>query len=219
MALENYRRESGVARKLLGSDGEHSSRFHTRRGKLLLKECVKSGPRAAIGRILGSRPAVPWMAPAAIDHLDNLLVGTMKVVELGSGMSTSWYAARTESVTSIEPDSAWSRTVREMTNDVDNVQLVHGAIAENLRSILLNLSPDVVIIDHNDEPNMTRLDAMELVRELSNPSIIVLDDSDREEYRRAPEMAPGWTEIRCLGYRSTPLRATETTLFLAPSIN
>ncbi len=58
-------------------------------------------------------PDHPWISPGSIQWLDRHLRKDMRGFEWGSGRSTSWFAQRLDSITSIENDEAWHDTVLE----------------------------------------------------------------------------------------------------------
>lgn len=192
--------------KLVGSDHERRSRLHTRRGSF--------SPRGLISALMRrrQRPAEPWMAPRAVRRLDELLTREYSLLELGSGASTSWYAQRCKSVVSIEPDPVWAHRVSsELHKSNANAHVVSSNVRDALRSAE---AADVVIIDHNDEPEMSRVDAICWARDRA--MIVVLDDSDRTEYRAVDGLMQGWIIERYVGYRPRPLVPTETTIFRRP---
>lgn len=59
-------------------------------------------------------PDHPWLAPGAIQWLDQHLDKSMRGFEWGSGRSTCWLAARLSHLTSIEHDQSWYVQVEKM---------------------------------------------------------------------------------------------------------
>lgn len=69
-------------------------------------------------------PGVPWLTPAAVQLLDQLLRPADEVFEWGSGQSTVWLAARVGRVTSVEHDRGWFERVENWIRPFRNVTLV-----------------------------------------------------------------------------------------------
>ena len=62
-------------------------------------------------------PGEPWIAPAAIAALDDLLLPTDEGIEWGSGRSTLWFARRLRSLRSIESHKGWYAKVKKNLAD------------------------------------------------------------------------------------------------------
>jgi predicted O-methyltransferase YrrM len=58
-------------------------------------------------RLLGRRPALPWIPYPAIRRLRKLIEPHWRVLEMGSGNSTVWLAARVSEIRSVESDRSW----------------------------------------------------------------------------------------------------------------
>jgi predicted O-methyltransferase YrrM len=89
-------------------------------------------PRYLAGRLANwvyekRHPDHPWLAPGAIQWLDQHLHKDMLGFEWGSGRSTCWLAARLKHLTSIEHDHAWYLQVGKMlqTRQISQVELHH----------------------------------------------------------------------------------------------
>lgn len=72
-------------------------------------------------------PDHPWLAPGAIQWLDQHLNKTMVGFEWGSGRSTCWLATRMSHLTSIEHNLSWHHKVEEMLQalHLNHVELQH----------------------------------------------------------------------------------------------
>jgi hypothetical protein len=213
MALsQNFR---DAATKIAGKDSEHLSRFHSRRGEVCHAADLFSIPVLAWQRLTRTAKKSPWMAPAAVRGLNQLLRPDDLLLELGSGASTAWYAERVRRVVSLEPNIAWAERVRSELRNLPNAEVRVGTIEDLFVSTLLEIAPTVLIVDHSDEPRLSRTDAIRLA--LNNgepPRLIVLDDSDRMRYRLAGEiLLGGWSANRFTGFLDKPLRLTETTVY------
>lgn len=60
---------------------------------------------------LKKNPGVPWMAPKAIEFLDQVITPRFHLFEWGSGGSTAWFAKRAKHVTSVESNKEWFERV------------------------------------------------------------------------------------------------------------
>ncbi len=93
----------------------------------------------------------PWLTPGAIIYLDSHIQSFFKVLELGSGGSTVFFAKRCAQVTSIETSEEWHKKVKDsLTNkNMSNVQLLFLSIDECKQYIytLPDNSFDLVLID------------------------------------------------------------------------
>lgn len=191
--------------KSLGRDGEHKTRLHTRRGELKL---------AGLAQALWARhstPASPWMAPAAVHFLARCLNSDTVLVELGSGVSTAWYAQRCGSVVSVEPNAEWAAKSRQALRHYDNASLIHSDVATSVS--MLPEWFDVLVVDQDDTNEHNRVDSIREFRDRTR-RMIVLDDSDRVNYKAADELLASWERVRFVGYRPRPLYPTETTVWM-----
>jgi hypothetical protein len=212
MAIRKALREG--AAKVVGTDSEHVSRFHSRRGDLCNPVDLLTIPILVWGRLVRKAKNSPWMTPAAVKHLDHLLSAEDVVLELGSGASTAWYARRVRRVVSLEPNLSWAERVKAGLADHPNAEVRVGSVETLFAAAFLESRPTVLIVDHTDEPRFSRTDAIRCA--LSNdtmPRLIVLDDSDRTRYRPATDILGRWSVSRFTGFRDKPLRLTETTVF------
>lgn len=150
------------------------------------------------------------MARGAVERLEVLLNSNTRLLELGSGASTVWYGRRAGHVTSLESSPVWADRTRAATASLGNVDLVFGALSESAPARLAG-SFDVVIVDHEDEPGFTRVDALRLLS--AEVHVAVLDDSDRATYSQADEIMRDWTAERFVSFRAHPLVPTETTVY------
>jgi hypothetical protein len=203
-----------AAAKVLGEDSEHASRFHSRRGDLCNPTDLVSIPLLVWNRLTGKGKNVPWMAPPAVKHLDQLLSAEDVVLELGAGASTVWFARRTRRVVSLEPNLSWAQRVNETLAGFPHAEVRVGPVGSLFAAALPELRPTVLIVDSSDEPGFARTDAIRLASSGGSlPRVIVLDDSDRARYRSASDILGGWSASRFTGFRDKPLRLTETTVF------
>ncbi|MFG0285835.1 MAG: hypothetical protein ACF8R7_15575, partial [Phycisphaerales bacterium JB039] len=76
-------------------------------------------------------PEAPWLAPGAIDFLEQALRPSDVMVEFGSGRSTRWFSQRVGRLVSVEHHRGWYEKVRGQLDGhgVTNVAYVHAAPA------------------------------------------------------------------------------------------
>lgn len=126
---------------------------------------------------------LPWVTYGFIDFISDRLDTAMDVFEYGSGNSTLWYASKVHSLTSIEHDKNWLEKIKK--------KLPHNCILyyETLEydgkyskfSCQLNKKFDVIIVDGRDRVNCIK----NAIDSLTVNGIIVLDDSERIQYKEA----------------------------------
>jgi hypothetical protein len=205
----------GLISKLIGVDSEHLSRFHSRRGEVCRPGQLFALPGLLWARLFGRKQTSPWMAPRAVAFLENQLSRQDVLLELGSGKSTAWYADRVGRVVSLEPNPDWAQRVSSDLADTKNAEVRAGTVSDLFPATLHELHPTVLIVDHSDEPEMSRPEAIRIaLHEWPLPRIIVLDDSDRRHYAAADDLLKGWSKNTFTGFRDSPMRLTETTVFV-----
>jgi hypothetical protein len=190
-------------KRVIGNTPDRKTRFHTARGRLYLDGLYTAAlkrPKAQSG---------PWMAPGAVARLEELLTPTTTLLELGSGLSTLWYAARCARVIAVEDDPIWAARIGSYVSAVPNAEVNTSEMAAALQAAG---NFDVIVIDHLDRAH-NRIDSLKMARD-KMPKIIVLDDSDRNLYADANTIMTDWTCERYTGYRPRPLYPTETTIWL-----
>ena len=136
---------------------------------------------------------VPWMNYSVVEFLEQRLVDSHRVFEFGSGYSTCFYARRCHEVISVEYDRDWHAMVTKMIPT--NAQVLYRATDEDgdyCRSICeIGQTFDVVIVDGDDRNHCVD----QAINRLSADGVIVLDDSDREDYR------PSFDRLASLGFK------------------
>jgi hypothetical protein len=109
-----------IFQKLLrGTNPSRRSRFHTEEGALPPLRALLSVPislwQIVRFRLTGRRPETPWIPFSAIRYIRRQVRREWRVLEIGSGMSTLWFAERCAEVDSIEADVSWhERLVAEL---------------------------------------------------------------------------------------------------------
>src|SRR4051812_6593140 len=92
--------------------GIRAGRFRTARGRMSLSGWLHY-PAAWWRARHGQTPERPWIVPAAIGWLRRRIRPDWSVLELGSGRSTAWFAARAGRVLSLEDNEFWHQWTRE----------------------------------------------------------------------------------------------------------
>jgi predicted O-methyltransferase YrrM len=155
-----------------------------------------------------THPGLPWLAPLAIQLLEAYLKPTDAGLEFGSGRSTLWFARRVASLTSVEHNPVWYRTISDAlkTGGIRNVcyQLIEGgsnpAYAQAAEGFADN-SLDFVLVD-----GIQRDDCANAVRSKIRPGgLLILDDAHRylpsdsiAPYARRPDQgaaSPAWQQF------------------------
>lgn len=131
----------------------------------------------------GDGEPLPWVTYSFIDFIKDRLKKEQTIFEYGSGSSTLFYAKRVKEVVSVEHDQAW-------------YEKIVGAKPANSEMILTALEPggdyskkasqlgkqfDIIIVDGRDRVNC----CINSVAALSETGVMVLDDSEREDYDKA----------------------------------
>ncbi len=132
-------------------------------------------------------PDAPWINRHGVSAIERRLAPDARCLEWGSGRSTSWLAARTAHVHSVEHDAAWGAKVAAMTAALANVELhVPGAERDAYVAAGVTAGPrDVVLIDgiHRDDCALAALDLV------VPGGVVVIDNVERylPSRSRAPE--------------------------------
>jgi hypothetical protein len=122
---------------------------------------------------------IPWFTYSAIEFISNRLSKILNVFEFGSGNSTLYLAERVNKVTAIEHNENWFQSILSKKKSNVEIKLVSS---ETVSSYLQPLSEDgkfdIIIID-----GLFRNECIKVsVGHLSKGGIIILDDSERNDY-------------------------------------
>lgn len=207
--------------KVVKASDRRRTRFHTERGQLMPPSAWARLPLSLRVRLGNAEPAGPWMVPAAVERLDELMQPTWSVLEFGSGTSTEWYAARAARVVSFEDDPGWHQIVRArlQASALDQCELRQMSLRDfpAAASEFPPASFDLVVVDSNEQPGATRTDCAVAARPLIRPGgFLVIDDSDIREYQPLLEIFGGWDLQRFVGVKHRPLMAVETSILRRP---
>jgi len=178
-------------------------------------------PWVTFGRLVRRGNRVPWMVPGAVRFLNRHITARSVILELGSGRSTAWYAARASRVVSLESSDSWYAEVAEQLHRLrlDNCDLRLVSLSDFPAVIReqSDASIDVAVIDCQENAKVNRITCVEAVTDKLKPGgLLVLDDADRERYCSAPLLLPRWHRFTFIGLKSVPLVANQTDIYVRP---
>jgi hypothetical protein len=164
----------------------------------------------------------PWMACSAIEHLLGILKPEMKVFEYGSGGSTIFFASRVACVISIEHDRLWHSAVLDKLQDLENkswdLRLVPVGKKRDKKELkayahaidgIQDESLDVLVVD-----GLTRVLCMKLgFQKIKEGGYLVLDNSNRPQYKEAKDLIKEWDRRTFFGYGPQRCNLIETTIW------
>lgn len=154
-----------------------------------------------------------WMNYAITRFLKQRLKPDFKLFEYGSGYSTSFYAGLVEKVVSVEYDQEWAKLVKEKIPSNASLIIqgkdVDGKYCRSIKAD--NELYDVVVIDGRDRVNCVR----QSEGSLTSRGVVVLDDSQREEYKKSYEIMNerGYRFVEFEGIKPTGIYYYRTTVF------
>jgi len=129
-----------------------------------------------------SEHAMPWIPYCAAKFLDQRLTNDVRVLEYGSGNSTIFFMRRVREVVAVESAADWFTAVNRSLFANARVVQVQTEEADYVTAAgTLNGLYDVVMID-----GIHRVACFKHALGLVSPrGVIILDDSEREEYSEA----------------------------------
>lgn len=123
---------------------------------------------------------IPWLSYPFISFFSERLNNNMLLFEYGSGNSTIYYSQRVKKVVAVEHNKVWFDKIKNRLNK--NAEIMFKEINEDgdyCRTIkTTNVKFNIVIIDAEDRVNCIK----HCQDNLTEDGVIILDDSDREEY-------------------------------------
>lgn len=128
---------------------------------------------------------LPWLTYSFIDFITDRLSEDFNIFEFGSGNSTLFFAKRVKQVTSVEHDIQWYNKLITKVPGNSNLILAESDSVEDYTAVLKqsSLKFDLIIID-----GIHRVDCCLCASKyLTENGVIVLDDSEREEYKEGIE--------------------------------
>ena len=200
--------------------GVRRSPLHTARGPIGLSGLLHL-PAARLRARLGHHPDRPWIVPAAVGWLRRRIRPGWRVLELGAGRSTLWFARRAGEVVSFEDNPFWVAWGRERlaAAGLANVDLRQLPVARFLPELgrLADESFDLVVVDFLESHGADRVEAVRRARAKLRPGgLLLLDDSDRPVYAEAYDLLAGWRERRFVGVKDGWPEVCETAIFRRP---
>lgn len=154
---------------------------------------------------------IAWATYAFLHFIEPRLRSDMRIFEYGCGSSSLWYAPKVKQVTSVEHDPKW---VEEISKKLPANAQVHLAKPDDYPSFLTQTGQvyDIVVVD-----GILRNECMEIApKGLSPLGVIILDNSDRAEYKPGIDglLAKGFRKIDFYGmFPVTPLAGTTTVFY------
>lgn len=155
---------------------------------------------------------LPWMNYGIIHLLKKRLNNQLELFEYGCGYSTFFYAKRVKCVTSVEHNQEWYNTVRSMLPSNANVlyqpESRDGEYALKINQ--MNKEYHIVVVDGIDRVNCVK----NSIPHLHPSGVILLDDSDRPEYKEAFDYAfeMGFRALDFIGLKPTGYREYSTSI-------
>jgi len=123
---------------------------------------------------------LPWITYSFIDFISGRLKRELSIFEFGSGNSTLFFAERVKTVTTVEHNAEWYNKLKEkLPGNVELVLSKSDSKEDYLNDLKKsNNNYDIIFIDgiHRVECCFTA------INHLTVGGVIILDDSEREEY-------------------------------------
>lgn len=128
---------------------------------------------------------IPWVTYPFIDFITPRLNKSMVIFEFGSGNSTLFYSKRVKRVVAVEHNLEWYEKLKSSLPK--NVEIIYKELSSqnNYASSILEINAkfDIVIIDGEERNECMKIS----VEALKENGVVVLDDSEREEYTEGIE--------------------------------
>lgn len=156
---------------------------------------------------------IPWMNYAVIELLDERLHKGLDLFEYGAGFSSIWFAERLNKVVSIEYDQAWRKQVEGLLAPVSNAELIFQEVGEDYvnGAQRTGSSYHMILVDGRERVACAKAS----FNALTDDGILILDDSDREEYQEVFTIASnlGFKNLRISGLKPFSFFREESTIF------
>jgi hypothetical protein len=211
--------------RLVGHDSRMGLLERTRHASALAGMLVKRPSQVRYGKAWVSnlrRPTMssrlPWLPFSLIDALERQLQTNSKVLEFGGGGSTLWFAERVSEVITIEHDPEWYRQISAAVEGVPSCSVLFRSSEADYAEYV-----DAVHGFADSEFGVALVDGRQRVRcfEAAMPKVcsggwIVLDDSSRERYQPAFDLARDWTRMTFEGFAPYKPVPAVTTVWIKP---
>lgn len=138
---------------------------------------------------------LPWISLPAIAFLKDRLNSTMELFEYGCGQSTHFYANHVLVVDSVEHDKTWFDHINE-TKPVNARVTFRDLSTDAYENEIFSseILYDIVVIDGRKRVKCCHT----VIPALTEEGVIILDNSDREEYK------PGIEYLKSQGFDEIP---------------
>jgi hypothetical protein len=136
-----------------------------------------------------SGDAIPWFTYSSIDFLQTILKGEWRVFEWGCGNSTRWWAARVQSVLSVEDNPAWHAKIAGQLPANARVCL-HGEKTGYIDAVRGERHYDAIVVDGKFRNECLAA----AIEHITDSGIIILDNSDDIAWE------PGIEAMRLAGF-------------------
>lgn len=156
---------------------------------------------------------LPWISIPTIEILKEKDLSELTVFEFGAGNSTIWFSKRVKKITSVEHDKSWFEFVKKQFNE-SNSKIIFKDLSydgDYSKVVLDYENIDIVLVDGRDRSNCL----INSMNRLSNRGVIILDDSQRENYQKAINIVKkhGFKALNLVGMNvGRPMKKT-TTIF------
>lgn len=157
--------------------------------------------------------AIPWMNYAFVELLDERLNHSLRMFEYGAGFSSLYFSKQVKEIVSIEYDKAWEDKLRELLKPCHNHTLLVEPVGEGYIHAAQGTEEkfDVILVDGRERVACFKSG----LQALTPRGVIILDDSDRDEYKPAFQIArkQGFRHLTISGLKPFSFRREESTLF------
>jgi hypothetical protein len=160
--------------------------------------------KASVGQ---NNEALPWVTYPFISFIRPRLKDTFNVFEYGSGNSTLFYAKFVNKITAVEHAEEWYEKMSSLLTG--NAEIIFSSESGDYAGSIKNksLKYEIVIVD-----GIERINCLIAANDhLTSDGVIILDDSEREEYAAGKEflreqefksidfwgIAPGYLVNKC----------------------
>ncbi len=157
---------------------------------------------------------IPWFTYPAIDFLEKRLNRNLTAFEYGCGSSTLFFSERIKEIISVETNIDWYNKIKPNLNSNCNLIYYDGKSAnykysESIKQFFKKF--DLIIIDAFDRNEVIKVST----EYLNNDGVIILDNSDVEEYKDGIEflISRGFKKIDFWGIQAAYINKTCTTIF------
>lgn len=128
----------------------------------------------------GHSEPIPWVTYSFIDFIADRIQKEHTIFEFGSGNSTLYYAKRALKVVSVEHDKAWFDKISATKPSNSEMIFCELQTGGDYSKMPANMGQkfDIIIVDGRDRVNC----CYQSLTALSEGGVVVLDDSERENY-------------------------------------